>query len=196
MAINPEFVSANAVRKYLFLSAFILAVSGCANLNTSNSAHAELIGNIRAGMPAIDSTTAIYELPVHDGVSYQDLVDSLKSLSEGKNFVNPANFPIGEHIKSRGIDPQGIKEVHSYCNLTLGTEIFLDHPEFLVFAPCRVAIYEKPDANKQLKLYIGLARPTYDLKSIKNPTPRAQKAAQELETILLEIIDKASRGDI
>ena len=196
MVINSALLSSTAVRKYIFLSTFIFAVSGCVNLNTSNSAHTELIGNIRAGMPAVDSTTAIYELPVHDGVSYQDVVDSLKSLSEGKNFVNPANFPIGEHIKSRGIDPQGIKDVHSYCNLTLGTEIFLDHPEFLVFAPCRVAIYEKPDANKQLKLYIGLARPTYDLKSIKNPTPRAQKAAQELETILLEIIDKASRGDI
>ncbi|MEY3883916.1 MAG: hypothetical protein RLZZ379_1194, partial [Pseudomonadota bacterium] len=30
----------------------------------------------------------------------------------------------------------------------------------------------------------------------KNPTPRAQKAAQELETILLNIIYKASKGDL
>ncbi|MDZ4140857.1 MAG: DUF302 domain-containing protein [Methylotenera sp.] len=147
-------------------------------------------------MPAIDPTTAIYELPVRDGVSYLDVVDSLKSISEGMNYVNPANFPIADHIKNRGIDPQGIKEVHSYCNLSLGTDIFLDHPEFLVFAPCRIAIYEKPDANHKLKLFIALARPTYDLKSIKNPTVRAQKAAQELETSLLEIMEKASKGDI
>ncbi|PKO53587.1 MAG: hypothetical protein CVU27_01190 [Betaproteobacteria bacterium HGW-Betaproteobacteria-20] len=147
-------------------------------------------------MPAIDPTTAIYELPVRDGVSYLDVVDSLKSVSEGMNYVNPANFPIADHIKNRGIDPQGIKEVHSYCNLSLGTDIFLDHPEFLVFAPCRIAIYEKPDANHKLKLFIALARPTYDLKSIKNPTARAQKAAQELETSLLEIMEKASKGDI
>lgn len=150
---------------------------------------------VATGMPAIDPSTAIYEVPVHEGVSYQDVVDSLKSLSESKNFVNPANFPIAEHIKNRGIDPQGIKEVHSFCNLSLGTEIFLDHPEFLVFVPCRIALYEKPDANHKLKLYIALARPTFDLKSIKNPTPRAQKAAQALETALLEIIGKASRGD-
>mgnify|MGYP001792956403 CR=1 FL=1 len=52
------------------------------------------------------------------------------------------------------------------------------------------------DANKKLKLFIALARPTYDLKSIKNPTLRAQKAAQELETPLLEIIDKARKGDL
>jgi uncharacterized protein (DUF302 family) len=133
---------------------------------------------------------------VRDGVSYLDVVDSLKSVSEGMNYVNPANFPIADHIKNRGIDPQGIKEVHSYCNLSLGTDIFLDHPEFLVFAPCRIAIYEKPDANHKLKLFIALARPTYDLKSIKNPTARAQKAAQELETSLLEIMEKASKGDI
>lgn len=184
------------MRKFFLLSVLLLIVSGCNTVKPTISENIALQGQLRAGMPPIDSATAIYELAVHDGVSYQDVVDSLKSLSEGKNFVNPANFPIGEHIKKRGMDPQGIKEVYSFCNLSLGTDIFLDHPEFLVFAPCRIAIYEKPDANKKLKLFIGLARPTFDLKSIKNPTPRAQKAAQELENTLLEIIDKASKGDI
>ncbi|MFM9834858.1 MAG: DUF302 domain-containing protein [Methylophilaceae bacterium] len=139
----------------------------------------------------VAQSSAIYEVQVKDGVSYQDVIDSLKTLSEGMNFVNPANFPIADHIKARGMDPQGIKEVHSYCNLSLGTDIFLDHPEFLVFAPCRVAIYEK-----QSKLYIGLARPTYDLMSIKNPTPRAQKAAQQLEDALILLVNKAGKGEI
>lgn len=98
-------------------------------------------------------------------------------------------------MKQRGVDPQGVKEVRSFCNLSMGTEIILDHPEFLVFAPCRIAVYEKPDANNKLKLFIAMDRPTYDLKSIKNPTVRAKKSAQELETILLEIMDKARKGD-
>ena len=148
------------------------------------------------GMPSIDLTSAIYEVPVKEGVSYQDVVDSLKSVSEGMNFVNPANFPIGDHIKARGIDPQGVKEVHALCNLTMGTDIFLDHPEFLVFAPCRIALYEKPDANNKLKLFIGLARPTFDLKSIRNPTERAKKSAQQLEDALILLVSKARNGDI
>jgi len=111
------------------------------------------------------------------------------------NFVNPANFPIGEHMKQRDIDPQGIKEVYSYCNLSMGTEIILDHPEFLVFAPCRIALYEKPDANNKMQLYLGLDRPTFDLKSIKNPTERAKKSAQELEDALIDLMHRASEGD-
>ena len=182
--------------KNIHIFALLIVLTACGTVQSNEASHPELIGKVGAGMPAIDPTTAIYELPVRDGVSYLDVVDSLKSVSEGMNYVNPANFPIADHIKNRGIDPQGIKEVHSYCNLSLGTDIFLDHPEFLVFAPCRIAIYEKPDANHKLKLFIALARPTYDLKSIKNPTARAQKAAQELETSLLEIMEKASKGDI
>lgn len=151
---------------------FLFAISACA----THKIHAE---------------SAIYEVQVKDGVSYQDVIDSLKSVSEGMNFVNPANFPIADHIKARGIDPQGVKEVHSFCNLSMGTDIFLDHPEFLVYAPCRVALYEK-----QNKLYIGLARPTHDLKSISMPTERAQKAARQLEDTLIQIIDKASKGEI
>lgn len=143
----------------------------------------------------INPNSALYEVQVQDGVNHEDVVDSLKSLSEGMNFVSPGAFPIGENMKKRDIDPQGIKEVYSYCNLSLGAEIILDHPEFLVFAPCRIALYEKPDSNNEMKLYLGLDRPTYDLKSIKNPTERAQRAAKELEDAMIDLMQKASEGD-
>jgi uncharacterized protein (DUF302 family) len=179
----------------LIMAMLVLSMTACAANKPVAIGNHEMIGKVRVGMPAIDPSTAIYELPVNDGVSYQDVIDSLKSLSEGLNFVNPANFPIGEHMKLRGVDPQGMKDVRSFCNLSMGTEIILDHPEFLVFAPCRIAIYEKPDANNKLKLFIAMDRPTYDLKSIKNPTERARKSAQQLETVLLEIMDRARKGD-
>ena len=177
--------------KVILSMTLMLMLAACASTGLQANSRA-----VAGDASKIDHTSAIYEVAVNEGVSYQDVVDSLKSVSEGMNFVNPANFPIGDHIKLRGIDPQGVKVVHSFCNLTMGTEIFLDHPEFLVFAPCRVAIYEKPDANKKLKLFIGLARPTYDLKSIKNPTKRAQKSAQQLEDALIMLLQKAAKGDI
>lgn len=182
----------NCVIKCLLLALSIVLATACSqSLKPSPSAPITQFKHVGKGMPDIDLSTAIYEVPVKEGVSYDDVVDSLKSVSEGMNFVNPANFPIGEHMKLRGVDPQGIKEVHSFCNLSMGTEIILDHPEFLVFAPCRIALYEK-----QSKLYLGLDRPSYDLKSVKNPTVRAQKSAQELEDALIQLMEKARRGDI
>lgn len=166
--------------RYLFLALGFLNIFWMNNLEAQPASK----------MPIINPNSAIYEVPVEPGVSYQDVIDSLKSISEGMNFVNPANFAIGDNMKKRGIDPEGIKEVRSFCNLSLGTDIFLDHPEFLVFAPCRVAIYEK-----QSKLYLAVDRPTFDLKSINNPTKRAQKAAQELESSLIKLIEKARKGE-
>ena len=184
----------------VFLVTYILI--GCTGLQTNtgaasgDAAKASSNSNANNGANVTDANNAIYEVQVAEGVSYQDVVDSLKSVSEGMNFVNPANFPIGEHMKLRGVDPQGVKEVHSFCNLSMGTEIILDHPEFLVFAPCRIALYEKPDVNKKMQLFIGLARPTFDLKSIKNPTERAVKSAQQLEDALILLMEKARKGDI
>jgi uncharacterized protein (DUF302 family) len=172
----------------IFLACILIACAGQQTNIQQGSTQAEVAG--------VDKNSAIYEVAVNDGVSYQDVIDSLKSLSEGMNFVNPANFPIGEHMKLRGVDPQGVKEVHSFCNLSMGTEIILDHPEFLVFAPCRIALYEKLDSDKKYKLFIGLARPTFDLKNIKNPTDRAIKSAQQLEDALILLVDKARKGDI
>lgn len=183
------------------LSAFMLLTTACATTGAAESLAAGSLSakvTIPAGMPAIDANSAIYEVPVNANVSYQDVVDSLKSISEGKNFVNPANFPIGDHMKIRGQTPAGVLEVRAFCNLGLGAEIMLDHPEFVVFAPCRIALYEKPvekSGNKKLQLFLALDRPTFDLQSIKNPTVRAQKAAVELESSLLDLMDKARKGD-
>jgi len=143
-------------------------------------------------LPPINPNHALYEVPVEAGVSYDDVVTSLKVISEGMNFVNPANFPIGDHMKQRGMNPQGVLETRSFCNLSLGTEIFLDHPEFVVFAPCRIGIY-----TREGQLYLAIDRPTYDLNhNIAHPTQRAQQAAQELERVLIDIIDKARKGEI
>ena len=170
--------------KNSFLIFFAILLTACSTLKKERHQDSD-----------INHLSGIYEVEVKEGVSHQDVIDSLKSLAEGMNFVNPANFPIGEHMRQRGIDPNGIKEVYSYCNLSLGTEIILDHPEFLVFAPCRIAVYEKVDATNERKLFIGLARPTNDLKNIKNPSPRAQKSAQLLEDSLIELVNRASEGD-
>ena len=184
----------------LLIYALLLTLIGCAgHINRTGLEANSTAAAGDAAKPSVagdDDNNAIYEVQVAEGVSYQDVVDSLKTVSEGMNFVNPANFPIGDHMKLRGVDPQGVKEVHSFCNLSMGTEIILDHPEFLVFAPCRIALYEKLDANKKLKLFIGLARPTIDLKNIKNPTLRAKKSAQQLEDALIQLMDKARKGDI
>ncbi len=142
-------------------------------------------------LPPVDENNAIYEVAVEPGVSYEDVVTSLKVVSEGMNFVNPANFPIGEHMQQRGLTPQGVLETRSFCNLGLGTEIFLDHPEFVVFAPCRIGLY-----TRQGQLYLAIDRPSFDLKHIKHPTARAEKAAKDLEKVLIQIVDHARKGEI
>lgn len=152
---------------------------------------AVLLASGCACLPQSSAESAIYEVPVAPGVTYEDVLLSLKVISEGMNFVNPAHFPIGEHLKQRGQAPEGPLEVHAYCNLSLGAEIMLDHPEFIVFAPCRIGVYQRDG-----QLYLGLARPTHDLKNIPHPTERARKAAQELEDVLIEIVEKARNGEI
>lgn len=142
-------------------------------------------------MPKVDPDSPIYEVKVESGVSYDDVVTSLKVAADGKNFVSPATFPIGEHIRQRGLPLQGVLEVRTYCNLGMGAEIMLDHPEFSVFAPCRIAIYER-----QGQLYLAMDRPSFDLKYIKHATERAKKAAQQLEETLIWMLDKARRGEI
>src|SRR3990167_8760544 len=79
------------MRNFIFMTILAVSQMACAT----------------GAMPAIDYSTAVYEVPVEPGVSYEDVVTSLKVTTEGMNFVNPANFPIGEHMKLRGLTPEG-----------------------------------------------------------------------------------------
>lgn len=142
-------------------------------------------------LPPVDPDTPLYIVKVEAGVSYEDVVDSLKSAAASKNFVSPATFQIGKHIQERGLPLQGVLEVHSYCSLGIGAEILLESPEFAVFAPCRFAIYEK-----QGQLYIALDRPSYALRHVKGHSQKAEQAAKQMEETLIWMMDKARKGEI
>ncbi len=150
------------------------------------------ISAVQAGpMPPVDPETPLYVVPVEKGVSYQDVVDSLQSGAQGKNFVSPATFPLGQHIRERGLPLQGVLEVRSYCSLGIGAEILMESPEFAVFAPCRIAIYEK-----QGQMFLALDRPTYALRHIKGHSAKAEEAAKQIEDTLIWMMDKARKGEI
>lgn len=144
-----------------------------------------------APMPPINPDSALYIVPVEPDVSYQDIVISLDSAALGKNFVSPAIFPIGEHIRERGQQLQGLIEVRTYCSLGIGAEVLMEYPEFAAFAPCRIAIYEK-----QGRLYLALDRPTYALRHIGNVGQHVKDAAQKMEETLIWMLDMARKGDI
>jgi len=165
---------------------FLLLVVVCCSM----SLHADTSLPINP-MPQIDPDTPIYEVKVELGVSYDDVVTSLKVAAEGKNFVSPAVFSIGDHIRQRGLPLQGVLEVRTYCSLGIGAEILMESPEFAVFAPCRIALYEKKG-----QLYMGLDRPTYALRYIKGHSAKAEQAAQQIEATLIWMMDRARKGEI
>lgn len=144
-----------------------------------------------APLPAVDEDNALYIVPVEPGVSHEDVVTSLDSAAASRNFVSPATFPIGEHIRQRGVPLPGVLEVRSYCSLGIGAEVLLEFPEFAAFAPCRLAIYEKNGV-----LYLALDRPTYALRHIARANQRAREAARQIEGVLIWMMDKARKGEI
>lgn len=144
-----------------------------------------------APLPPVNPDSALYVVKVETGIGYDDVVTSLNSAAQGKNFVSPATFPIGEHIRQRGLPLQGIIEVRTYCSLGIGAEVLMEYPEFAAFAPCRIAIYEK-----QGELYLALDRPTYALRHLGEVSQQARDAARQIEETLIWMMDKARKGEI
>lgn len=140
---------------------------------------------------SITTNNAIYEVAIQPGVTRDDILTSLKSNAQNLNMVSPASFLLNDHLKERGEAIPGYLEVHSYCSLGMGAEIFREYPQFSVYAPCRIALY-----TRNGKDYLGMARPTVDLEKIPNVSPHAKTIMHKMEDMLIEIMNKAAKGEI
>lgn len=144
-----------------------------------------------APLPPVDPGNALYIVEVESGVSHEDVVTSLDSAAVSRNFVSPAVFPIGEHLRQRGVPITGVLETRTYCSLGIGAEVLQEFPEFAAFAPCRIAIYSKDG-----KLYLALDRPTYAVRHIHAANDKVRAAAARIEATLIWMMDKARKGEI
>ena len=90
-----------------------------------------------------------YKVKVKKGVSYDDVVESMKLRANKLNFKYVGVNAMWKDFQAVLGDKDAPRiEVHSFCDIAVARELLKISPEFLVFLPCRIAIME--DANKDI----------------------------------------------
>lgn len=86
---------------------------------------------------------------VKDGLSFDDVVESMKLRANQLNFKLVGHSPMWKDIQAVLGDKEAPRmEVFHYCDIAAGREVMKYAPESIVFLPCRIAIME--DADKKL----------------------------------------------
>lgn len=140
------------------------------------------------GNPA-EATT--WKVRVADGLSFEDVEQSIQSLAHDYNIRDVGNLPLGDQITAMRGTPWRKLKIYLYCNPLTAAKMVEYSEAYSAFLPCRIALVE--DAAGALWLY------TMNMDMMiegGRPLPGAVRpAAEEVRGIMRGLLDRAAAGE-
>ncbi len=88
------------------------------------------------------------KMPVAEGVSFEDAVDSMRLRANEINFKFVGHSPLWKDIVAISGDEDTPRvEIFQFCDAMVARKILDYAPEFVVFIPCRIALTEDADGK-------------------------------------------------
>ncbi|MDT3705717.1 MAG: DUF302 domain-containing protein [Thiobacillus sp.] len=142
-----------------------------------------------ASDPAIVATSVKYEVTLDDKLPA--VQDMLISALEARNYAVINQLDVQEGLTSRGIEAHPLRLIE-FCNLTKAYRITRHVPDFEMFAPCRLALFEKDG-----KTTVMVQRPAHVLSILaSNPalSGEGKAALEEFDRDLKAILTELASG--
>ncbi len=190
----------NMVQRTLRLAFGIAALSlAAAAPLPAGAADAKVPARPAAGMDvgaAKELKVKILKVPVKQGVSFDDAVESLKLRANTRNFKFVGHSPLSKEIEAQTGKPALRAEIFSFCDALTAREFIDVSLDFAAFLPCRVAILE--DQSKKIWI-VSMMMDMSWLDAGKGAPPVPEKLrnrAKEIIDIMNDMIKAASTGDL
>lgn len=145
------------------------------------------------GKPAVVYVVGqgILEMPLANGVSMDDAVESMKLRANTLNFKLVAELPLSKQVEAMTGAPQRRMTIYQFCDALTAKELLDLNPAFAAFLPCRIALVE----DEQGRGRIIMLNMDNMIKVAKLP-PELQRKAEEVRDNLLSIMVAGANGDL
>lgn len=139
--------------------------------------------------PTVLMTQVKYEVTLDDKLPA--VRDMLISALEARNYAIINTLNVQEGLISRGIEAQPL-ELIEFCNLTKAYSITRHVPDFEMFAPCRLALFERDG-----KTTVMVQRPAHVLSILSKNLNLSKEGKSNLEGFdrdLKELLTELANG--
>jgi len=143
--------------KLALIGVALLGLSGCGFMSVKSEldpkamdVYKELYANFVESGGDLGAAT-VWEMRVEDGLTPQDVEDSLASAAMGTGLMNVGNMPLSDELAARTGEEQRFLKIYQYCNPMTARQAVDFSPHFSAYLPCRIALVE--DEEGVLWLY-------------------------------------------
>ena len=88
-----------------------------------------------------------HKLPLEEGVTWDDAVESMKLRANEVNFKFVGSSPLSKEIEALTEAPSPRIEIFRFCDALVARKILDYMPEFIIFLPCQIALIEDADGQ-------------------------------------------------
>ncbi len=138
-----------------------------------------------------------HKLPLEEGVTWDDAVESMKLRANEVNFKFVGSSPLSKEIEALTEADSPRIEIFRFCDAVVARKILDYMPEFIMFLPCKIALIE--DAEGQ----IWIVTMDWDVSWLdfsQNPNSHLTKElradAKRIRENIRYIMDGAASGDL
>lgn len=143
-------------------------------------------------METLDPADALVRVvKVEDGMSPEDVVESLKSIAVELGLLFVGESPFYKQVQAVTGEPYRYVSFFSFCDATVGAMMADYNNRYTAFMPCRIALVADPDGTLWLQM-MDLELLVYGGKPLP---PDLKEAALKVRNSLITLMDRAAKGD-
>jgi len=137
---------------------------------------------------AVEAT--VWKRKVEDGLSFEDVDESIQSVAATENIRDVGQLPLGDQVALMQDAEWRKLKIYLYCNPLTAAKMVEYSEAYAAWLPCRVSLVE--DEEGQLWLYsLNMDMMIYGGKPLP---PELKEEALHVKDVILAILDGAAEG--
>ena len=133
----------------------------------------------------------IWKVPVEDGLSVEDVEDTMRFVGNEHNIKNVGELPLSAQVEAMTGEQQRFLKIYMFCNPLTAAQMVDYSDAFSAYLPCRISLIEDSDGklwlytlNMDMMIHGGKTLPD-DLKA----------EANAVKDTILDIMNRGASGE-
>lgn len=132
----------------------------------------------------------VVRMPLAEGVSMDDAVDSMLLRANALNFKLVARLPLSKELESMGVKTKRI-EIFQFCDARVAARMIAENIDFAAYLPCRVTLIQD-QAGKPWLVTLDLNR----VIGMADLPPSLKELATKVRDAMTDIMTAGASGDL
>jgi len=139
------------------------------------------------GMSIADT---VIKMPLEEGVSMDDAIQSMKLRANALNFKLVAHQPLYKELEALGVPTKRV-EIFQFCDARIAHAMISANLDFAAYLPCRITLIQDKD-DKPWLVTMDLDR----VIKMANLPPDLLENATKVRDTIKEIMEAGASGDL